>query len=134
MIADVYVAIATYTGLEQPGVPVLVAVGDTAERAEAALEVLIDDHDNPDGWDVGAAELHGVAQADAGGTPAWRLRTEDEQEQLAIAQIEEIRDCAKELAHEMLDALDAEGVQEFLDGLGDDTLEGSDEETPSDDA
>lgn len=118
-IADVYVAIATYTGLEQPGVPVLVAVGDTAERAEAALEVLIDDHDNPDGWDVGAAELHGVAQADAGGTPAWRLRTEEEQEQLAIAQMEEVQDCAKELAHEMLDALDAEGVQEFLDGLND---------------
>lgn len=118
-IADVYVAIATYTGLEQPGVPVLVAVGDTAERAEAALEVLIDDHDNPDGWDVGAAELHGVAQADAGGTPAWRLRTEEEQEQLAIAQMGEVQDCAKELAHEMLDALDAEGVQEFLDGLND---------------
>lgn len=119
MITDVYVAIATYTGLEQPGVPVLVAVGDTAERAEAALEVLIDDHDNPDGWDVGAAELHGVAQGDAGGTPAWRLRTEEEQEQLAIAQIEEVHDCAKELAHEMLDALDAEAVQEFLDGLND---------------
>lgn len=115
MIADVYVAIATYTGNEQPGVPVLVAVGTTAELADAALENLIDDHEDPSLWDVGGAELHGVAQSDAGGTPAWRLRTEEEQETLAIAQIEEIHECAKDFAHEMLDGMSPEEVQEMLD-------------------
>lgn len=51
---------------------------------------------------------------------AWRQRTPAEQEQLATAQIEEVHDCAKELAHEILDAMDAEEVADMLRVLQDD--------------
>lgn len=48
--------------------------------------------------------------------PFWRTLNESQQEALAIAQIEEIRDDAKGYAHEQLDALDADSVRSFLAG------------------
>lgn len=112
MTQQIFVAIATY-GPESDVDP-LVALGTTEELANAALQRLIDDSDTPDEWiQTDRTVEHGVAAPEPS-PPAWRQRTEDEQETLAIAKIEEVRDCAKDIAHEYLDAMDAEEVEDML--------------------
>lgn len=47
--------------------------------------------------------------------PLWRtLFTENEQETIALLTIEDIRDCAKDLAHEQLDNIGPDGLTELI--------------------
>jgi len=123
---EIYVAIATYSGNEQPGVPVLVALGITAELAEGALEVLVDDSDDPSLWEQGGAELHGVAQPRMEDMPFWAVFSEDERKALIDIQEEELRDCTSDVAVEMLQDQDEATLRAMLDV--------DDEDASSDDA
>lgn len=117
MTTDVFVAIANYG--PEDDVPALVAVGFTAALANAALQSLIDDSDEPELWIAENAESHTVAEEPAS-DPAWRQCSPEDQERLAIAQIEEVNDCSKEIAHDMLDAMSAEEVEDMLQALKED--------------
>lgn len=116
-MTDVFVALAHHS--HQPGLRPFLAVGVTAELAAAALLSLIDDADHPELWIPEKPELHTVAEAPPT-EPAWRQISEEDQNLLAIAQIEEVNDCAKEIAHEMLDAMTSEEVEEMLQELKED--------------
>lgn len=117
MTDQLYVAIATYPHRRDQ--QAVVAIADTAELCEVELSKEVALQHNPGAWVQSLPTLIPVHRAPKP-EPAWRQCTDEEQEMLAIAQIEEIRECAKDIAHEMLDELDAEGVQEFLKVLRDD--------------
>lgn len=53
--------------------------------------------------------------------PPWRTFTEDEQDTMAIIKIEEIHECAKDLAHEELDTFDLVDCIDLIDDDSGDT-------------
>lgn len=123
MTQDIYVAIATYG--PEDDIPCLVALGITAELAEGALERLIDDSENSEGWIAGGAELHGVAQPRIEELPFWTEFTDEERAELISIQAEELRDCTEDVAREMIEVLDEQSLRAMLDV--------SDEDDASDD-
>jgi len=118
MSQDIYVAIATYA--PEDDIAPLVALGITAELAEGALENLIEDSENPEGWIAGGAELHGVAQPRIEELPFWTEFTDEQRAELIEIQSEELRDCTADVAREMLEVLDEESLRAMLDVSEDD--------------
>lgn len=120
MTQEIYVAIATYA--PESDVPSLVALGVTSQLAASALEALIADTETPDQWIAEQPELHGVAQPDVKDLPFWTAFTEEERSELISIQEEELRDCTKDVAVEMLQDQDEETLRDMLEVDSDDAL------------
>lgn len=112
MSQEVFVAIAQY-GPEND-VPCLIAVGITAQLAADALEKLINDAEDPELWVAETPERHGVAQPEVKDLPFWTAFTDEERGELISIQEEELRDCTRDVALEMLQDQDEETLRDML--------------------
>lgn len=111
MTSTVFVIVAAYA--PETDVAALVAVGATPALAREAMAEQLAAQDSPDQW-IESEPMEQPINMGPVAKPAWRQRTKEEQETLAIAQIEEVNGCAKEIAHEMLDEMSAEEVEDML--------------------
>ena len=117
MTEAVWVAIATYS--HDRHAAALTAVADSPTLVRRMLAENVAQQHNPAGWLSSEPSLI-VVQSEAQTSPAWRDLSGDDQNLLATAQIDEVHDCAKEIAHDMLDSMDAEEVQTMLQELKED--------------
>ncbi|USN16534.1 hypothetical protein POLEWNIK_00080 [Brevundimonas phage vB_BpoS-Polewnik] len=117
MTEAVWVAIATYSHDRHAAAVTAVADSPTLARRMLAENVAL--QHNPTAW-LSADPVLIVVQSETKSSPAWRDLSDDDQNLLASAQIEDVHDCAKEIAHDMLDSMDAEEVQTMLQELKED--------------
>ncbi|USN16755.1 hypothetical protein STRZYGA_00340 [Brevundimonas phage vB_BpoS-Strzyga] len=117
MTEAVWVAIATYS--HDRHAAAVTAVADSPALARRMLAENVALQHNPPAWLLSEPSLI-VVQSEAQTSPAWRDLSGDDQNLLATAQIEEVHDCAKEIAHDMLDSMDAEEVATMLQELKED--------------
>lgn len=117
MTEAVWVAIATYSHDRHAAAVTAVADSPTLARRMLAENVAL--QHNPTAW-LSADPVLIVVQSEAQTSPAWRNLDGDDQDLLASAQIDEVHDCAKEIAHDMLDSMDAEEVAAMLQDLKED--------------
>lgn len=117
MTEAVWVAIATYS--HDRHAAAVTAVADSPALARRMLAENVALQHNPPAWLLSEPSLI-VVQSEAQTSSAWRDLSDDDQNLLATAQIEEVHDCAKEIAHDMLDSMDAEEVATMLQELKED--------------
>jgi hypothetical protein len=110
-MTSIWLCTATY-GPENDVEPITV-LGWTKEAALTAMTEVLEDGERIGGqglvneWIIGNPELQPVCGEKPTTNPVWRseMFTPDEQNSMVILQMEEIRECLKDNAHEMLDEL-----------------------------
>jgi hypothetical protein len=122
-MTTVWTCTATYA--PEDDVEPITVVAWTKEAAETAMdEVLGEEGYDKDEWIVQPACLQPICGTKTEVTPAWRteLFTDDDQENMAIMQMEEVRECAKDIAHEYLDELSIVECIALIDPDADETI------------